>query len=243
MTRAPELAWVFLALIGLAGCSKPLPTYPHMPDRVALDLIADRLADVRTISATTDVTLTSADGRSIHLDGAFVAEMPTRARLRAWKFGTPVFDLTVLPQGVWILAQEQAGEDPRRLDAASLPAASMSPILELLNPGFFRRAIAGSGSSDGPLLVVTGAALGRQDVHCEIDRATLTPRRFTLLTEAGSAEFTLDRYAIVGDTVWPRRLGFRNDSGQIVVRLHEIEINTDVPDRAFVPPARARKLP
>lgn len=243
MTRTLWLVWSLIAPIALSGCSTPLPTYPRTTDRDALRIITDRLASVRTISATADVTLASADGRSVNLDGAFVAEMPARARLRAWKVGTLVFDLTVLPEGVWVVAQEQAAESDKRLDVGSLPAASIVPALELLAPEYFRGAVPQPGSSDDHLLVVAGAALSRRDVRCEIDRATLTPRRFTLPLEAGSAELILDQYAVIAGTVWPRRLGFRGPAGEIVVRLDEIEINSELQDRAFVPPARARKLP
>lgn len=243
MTCTPRFVRFFLAAILLSACSTPLPTYPPTTDQVALRTIADRLASVHSVSATAEVVLTSQDGRTVNLDGAFVARMPSHARLRAWKLGVPVFDLTVLPHEVWVFAQDQGGPGDNRLDVASLPAASVSPALELLAPRFYKDAIPQPDASTDRVLVVTGPALGRTDVRCEIDRATLTPRRFTLPTQAHTSELTLDRFAIVAGIVWPRRLTFRGPAGEIVVRLGDIELNTGLPDRAFSPPARARKLP
>ena len=80
-------------------------------------------------------------------------------------------------------------------------------------------------------------------VRCEIDRATLTPRRFILETENGVLELLLSRYEQVGDIAWPNRLDFRAPDGAITVRFSDVELNEDLSDLAFDPPSRAVRQP
>ena len=227
----------------LVGCAAPLPTYPRMPDDRALLVVADRLDTVRSISASADVTLTSPDGRSIRLDGAFIATPPSKARLRAWKFGTCVFDMTVLPEGVWVFVPESGPGEQRSRDLSGISSASIAPALELLAGGYFRGAHPSPGESSPQTLVATGPALGRDTVRCDIDRATLTPRRFRFALNPAQGELLLERYSLIGTTVWPRSISFRGPDGDILIRLNAVELNTELPPAAFEPPARARPLP
>lgn len=227
-------------IVALGGCTAALPTYPGMSDDAALGLIAERLESVRAVSAVADISLTGPDGRRVRLDGAFIAMPPDRARLRAWKFGTPVLDLTVLPQGVWVYSPDTPGRAGGH-DLSRIPAASIAPALELLSAAYFRRARPLAGASTGRTIVVVGPALGSEEVRCEIDRATLTPRRF--LVASGHGELLLDKYAKVGAIVWPHVIHFRGEEGEILVRLDELELNIELPGEAFTPPGRARLLP
>lgn len=233
-------------LLLITACATPLPTYPEMSDADALRTIAARLDSVHSLSASTDLVLTSAKGESVSLDGAFVATPPTRARLRAWKFGTPVLDLTILPQGVWAFAATREGAAPA--DLTKLPAAGVSRAVELLTGSYFASARVVPDQSTPATLVVTGAALGQDHVRCEIDRATLTPRVFHLVgrqTESAprAMTLTLDRYAIIDGVAWVRRLRFTSPDGEILLRLSDVELNADLNPAAFTPPQRATRLP
>jgi hypothetical protein len=96
-------------------------------------------------------------------------------------------------------------------------------------------------------LIVRGPALGSDNVRCEIDRATLTPRRFVVggggANQATASELLLDKYDIVNMIVWPMRMRLRSPTGEVMVRIRELEINGEIPGGAFVPPARAKALP
>lgn len=228
----------------LGACATPLPTYPPMSDAEALRTISERLDSVRSISASADLVLTSAKGETVSLDGAFVAKPPDRARLRAWKFGTPVLDLTILPEGVWAFAAAREGA----ADLTNLPAAGVSRAVELLTGSYFTTAVVVPTDSTPTTLVVTGPALGRSDVRCEIDRATLTPRVFQLLgtpedSFAATMTLTLDRYTMIGPVAWALRLRFTSPDGEILLRLGDVELNADLSAAAFIPPARAARLP
>lgn len=232
-----------LAMIMLGGCGTAgpvLPTYAAMTDTESLQVIAARMDSVKTISAASDLKLTNVQGETVTLDGAFVAQPPEKARLRAWKFGSAVFDLTILPAGVWAYAAEREGTPA---DMTRMPAAAVSRSIEMLSGTYFARALAVEGNSTSEVLVVVGEAFGRQDVRCEIDRKTLTPRRFVIAGGDKDLEIVLDRYSMIGEIVWAHRMAFRSADGEIVIRLADVELNGEVSESAFTPPGRATKLP
>ncbi|MBC7772600.1 MAG: hypothetical protein H7210_08920 [Pyrinomonadaceae bacterium] len=232
-----------LLLISLSGCASELPTYPPMADADALGLIAARMDSVRSISASADLSLTSVEGETVSLDGAFAARPPKRARLRAWKFGSPVLDLTIVPEGAWVYAVARDGSASTEM--TKLPAAGVSQSIELLSGAYFSGARPVASESTSTTLVVAGPALGREDVRCEIDRATLTPRRFVLAPpgDGKDMEIVLDRYALFGDIVWAGRMQFRGPGGTIMIRFADLELNGEIAENAFVPPGRATRLP
>jgi hypothetical protein len=237
----------------LGGCAAPLPTYPWADTHSALALMARRADAIRTFASPCSIYIQRPDGYSVSLDGAAAAQIPGWLRIRAWKFGNAVFDLTVTPEGIWLLRDR--GDGPE-----SAPEAGPRRLAEawsLLTGRFFEE----SGSSvtdEGGNRFTIQRPLGDGEavVFCEVDRATLTARTFTI-TEPGGAirlRLGLERYREVGDTVWPRRLvaeiapptgAGRGGSGamRVVIAFEEPEINTELPPAAFVPPRRAVKQP
>ena len=232
---------IALLVVAPGGCATGLPTYPPLSDADSLRMIAARLESVRSISASVDLTLTNAQGQTVALEGAFVARPPDHARLRAWKFGSPVLDLTILPGGVWAFAATRDGSPST--DMTTIPAMGVSQSIELLSGAYFAGAHAVDGKAANATLVVVGTAFGRDDARCEIDRATLTPRRFLLTGGETGMVLLLDRYSLIGGVVWARRMEFRSADGTIVMHLGDVELNGELPENAFVPPGRAVRLP
>src|SRR5438105_2819264 len=107
----PSSILVFFTFL-IAGCATPerIPKYPPMPPDQALKLLADRAHVIHAVTAQGTITLTRAKGDTVRLDAAVVLDPPTRARLRAWKFGHAVFDMTLTPEGLWLVAPD----DPDR---------------------------------------------------------------------------------------------------------------------------------
>ncbi|MCX5689755.1 MAG: hypothetical protein NTV94_08230 [Planctomycetota bacterium] len=256
MASATHLTAALLLVLPLGACATRLPTYPPMSDADALRAIATRLDATRTLSASTDVKLTDARGQTITLDGALAARPPHTARLRAWKLGTPVLDLTILPDGVYAFAasREGASEGASATSDASnqnpqakltaLPAAGIAQSVELLSGTYFANATPQPDRSDASILVVSGTALGNSQVLCSIDRRTLTPRRFTLPAGAKAMELRLSDYTLINAVPFAQRIDFLSpDGGSIIIHLHDIELNGDLPAAAFTPPARATRLP
>jgi outer membrane lipoprotein-sorting protein len=233
------------SVLTTAGCAthkpSPLPTYRGLDDAAALRVLAERAASVKTLSAQCDLTLTRADGQSVRLDGAIAMAPPDRLRLRAWKFGQAVFDLTLNPDGLWVMAPE----DPNRRDQvlpASLSAAQFGREWAMLNGGFFlRRDLAMSG--DTKWINVRRSAEDGRTIVCRVDLATLTPRQYEMRDPRGvlRMRLALGDYRLVGGTPWPMKLNARSGDGRIDVRLKDVELNQDLPPNAFKPPRRADK--
>ena len=114
--RCSKIGRVFVAALLLAagGCARkappsPLPTYAGLDDAAALKVLAARAEAVKTLSAQCALTLTRPDDQTVQLDGAVVMAPPEKLRLRAWKFGRAVFDLTLTEAGLWVMTPQDAG--------------------------------------------------------------------------------------------------------------------------------------
>jgi hypothetical protein len=243
--RLQHVAMTACVLV-LSACTSDLPTYPWMSDRAALEVVSTRLESVHTVSASADVVLTSSRGGTVSMDGAFASKPPTKARLRAWKFGNPVLDITVLPEGTWMFLSERDGSDSAA--SGKMAAQGVARALELLSGTYFAKARVLHDESTRSRMVLVGPALGQEDVWCEVDRTTLTPRvfRMAVADPAGAGrtvELHLDGYKAVGGVAWSTRMRFISPEGDILLRLGDVELNGDLAVQALVPPARANKLP
>src|SRR4029450_11222658 len=80
-----------------------LPPVPWRDHAEALDILARRADDVRTMTAQGLITLVRPDGESVRFDLVMVRDADKGVRMRAWKLGRAVFDLTMTRDGVWLL--------------------------------------------------------------------------------------------------------------------------------------------
>jgi len=271
------VALLAAATLGACTTPPPLPLYAPMQAPDAPRTIAPRHRLLQTLSARADVRLTDANGRSISLDGALVVSMPDQMRLRCWKLGRAALDLTVKGNRAWLMTarDEPAVADTTFINPGAVPQSAstrqMRAALDLLGPAFFESAAELPGLGGPEVFWVSGPALGRSDARCEINRATLTPRRFVIVDDTGQtrAELTLSNYvavadqraqaeptqvrlfptAFVGTLTIPTRIDVRAvrpdgaPGGQITVELDELEVNAPLASAAFVPPSTARELP
>jgi hypothetical protein len=240
--RIPS-AIALVLIIVLAGCqSEHLPTHPLLSAGATQQVLRKQSHDIHTISAEGTITLTRPDDQSIRFDGAMVMRPPRLARVRAWKLGQAVFDLTLNDSGIWLVAPSDSPhtEEIRR---AGKHARELARTLSELFGRYF----------DAPDLVATdhGSTLQftqhRDDgtkLVCDVDRPTLTVRKYILLDPTGRQRFALilDRYAMIGTVPWPRRITAISESGSIRIDLRDIEINRGLAPAAFVPPRRAQRI-
>jgi hypothetical protein len=235
-----------IALAALAACGRELQVHPWAGPHEALATLRARAEAIRTLQSSARVVLTRPDGDSVHLDAALVASFPDHLRLRAWKFGHAVFDLTWTPGGLWIAAASDARSDPATL---ALTADGFGKAWLLLSPEFFSEPLASVRTPDsGRSFFVerrSDAAGGSATVVCEVDRATLTPRQYTTFDESGTprATLVLDHYRDFDGTLWPAHIEARGPSGTVAVTIDSAQFNQPLPERAFVPPADAVKQP
>jgi outer membrane lipoprotein-sorting protein len=242
---ARVLGCVILAgLVGCASSKEHLPTYPRMSDGESIHTIAARSEKTKSVTAQGLITLRDSEGQTVRLDCVIVMRPPNELRLRAWKFGQAVFDLTLTSEGAWLIAPE----DPKRraqVQTAGVSAAKLARTWSVLAGGFFADPNVTVVKSSGSRLVVSKPNQSGAVIFCDIDRRTLTPRQYRMIDDKGATRFTLtlDRYATFGDTVWPQRVVAISDRGEIDIDLKDIEINGEIPEQAFKPPRRAEKLP
>lgn len=240
----------------VSGCRAPLPEHQWKDRDTALRVMSERGARVRTVESGVRLVLTSKDGNSVTLDGAIAAAPPDRFRLRAWKMGHAVLDLTLTPEGTWLKAEKGSGTSgagvPPAVNARGIadawsmftgsmfsestaPGGASTEIIDDGGPWFTLRrtlpARAGGGSDDPPI------------VECVIDRRTLTARRYRVIDSAGleRATLTLDDYRDFGGVVFPMRLSAESDDGGVLVLLDSPEFNLPTAPDAFVPPAGASR--
>ena len=247
MTRRAILLIILTALA--AGCASSassgvakLPTVQWKTTDDALRILRERAGAIRTATATGTITFTRPNGESVRLDLAMVSAPPDRLRLRAWKLGRAVFDLTLTPDGLWLFTPE----DPsmrNKVRGAGLDAGRIARQWSMLSGALFER-------DD---LVVSGharelevaAPRAQPPLVCYVDRRTLVPTRYQLRDPDRTVRFFLDLsdYREIVGISYPHRLDAKSDSGQIAIHFEDVELNQDLAPAAFVPPKRAEKLP
>jgi hypothetical protein len=239
------LCGLLFAVVG--GCARQvkenIPTYPLTDAASSVKLVAEQAKQVHSLTGEGLITLKRPDGESVRLDAAMAMQPPERARIRAWKFGRGVFDLTVTPEGVWAVIPE----DPKRkeqITSAGVSAAKLAKTWSVLSGGFFDSAGL-SAENRGSKMIVSRETPGEPVVVCEVDRPTLTPRKYSMLDDKGVIRFTLslEQYRQFGQVVWPTKLTAVSESGTVEIELRDVEINPELEAAAFVPPRRAEKLP
>jgi hypothetical protein len=223
--------------------------YAGLDAEAARGLLSRRAQMIHAMTGRCQLTMTGANRQSIQLDGVMVMAPPDRVRLRVWKLDQAVFDLTVLPDGLWIeMAPQMAGANGTgALVPATLSAARLTRELALLLGGFFNSGDVRYESSSGGDLFFRRPDSDGTSIVCQVDSATATARRFTLCDSAGRTRFSLEMsaYRDVEQIAWPMHLVALDpgNASEIDVTFSEVEFNRDLAPRAFIPPQGAKKQP
>lgn len=245
---------VFLVAALVAGCrqhapAEPLPAYAWVDEATALRTMAERAKAIRTTSAECGLTLTRADGQSVQFDGAMVTRPPDRLRMQAIKFGRTVFDLALSPDGLYVKTMDDPARKEKILPA-SRSAARFAREWSMFTGGLFEQPDLTVQTPTAQQMIVRRSLSDGRQIVCEVDRPSLTPRRYKLFDPGGIQRFSLVladyRPFPAGDAgtvVHPTRLTAVSEQGTIDIRLRDLEINGDPQPRAFTPPAGAEKLP
>ena len=244
---------LLFCLLHSAGCRpapppENLPAYPWVDDATAIRTLAERSRAVRTTSAEVGLTLTRPDGQSVQFDGAMATRSPGDLRLQTFKFGRTVFDLTLIGGG----SADGGGmfvktmDDPARRDKiipASRSAARFAREWSMFTGGLFEANDLVVSHSGLQMIVRRSLSDGRK-VVCQVEKATLTPRRYTMLDPAGVERFTLElsAYQMFGEIPYAMRVLATSEQGTIDIEIRDLELNIEQSDRAFIPPEGAEKL-
>lgn len=246
------------SFLALSGCSPaPLPRYPLMNARQSLDAMRARSAEIRSVSGRGELGLDDPEHGTVRFEAAFVMRPPQHARVRAWKLGHAVFDLTATPDGVWIYTpEEQATEgvpNPNRSTASPL-SATLARTSDAL-PDWMavlwghdspdtREAGTRTTELQGPMLVLNDALASGGCFRRTVRRATLTTERAEVFDSDGASLFTLDLsdYRELRGVVWPCTIVASSSGGRVTILTRDLVTNAES-DAAFTPAARSRKLP
>lgn len=234
---------VVLALAVGCGHEEPLPRAPQLAPPDALRHMAEADAKLHSVGGEGTVTLTRKDGQSVRLDAAIAAEFPQRIRLRAWKLGQAVFDMTLTPDGVWMLVADPSRRD--KLLPAGVGASRMMRGWASLHSDFYTDPRLVIRDVDDKTFYLERPGEEGGTIRAEVDRQTLVVRRHTVLDQTRTVRFTIDydRYAMIDGVPWPRRIKAHGGDGVVLVSLDDVQINVPLPDGALTPPRRAEKLP
>ena len=218
-------------LLLAAGCAKPqIPTYPAMPLEEARPILRRHTPEALTVQG--QLTL-SEPKQSITLDAAMVVRQPSEMRLRAWKFGQAVFDLTVRPDGVYAFSGRKE-VDPNALRQI---AGSISSWIGLLAP----LPADATPSRETPNEWLFERTLDEARVVTHVDRKTLVTRRHEIFDgDTRRASIELSRYVMRGAVPWPDEIVVRE--GGRMIRLRTSNLKTDAAPKAFEPPRRAERI-
>jgi hypothetical protein len=169
---------------------------------------------------------------------------PDYLRVRGWKFGDPVLDLTLTPGGVWLFTSDRARSRTPATKREGM-AEQFSRAWSLLNGGLLREGNLSLRES-GRYLIIRRATRRQPQIEAELDRDTLVVRRYRLFDEQGRQRMalSLEKYQIFGGgVVWPLVMRAVSNEGAITIELRQPLFNVPIADAAFVPPRRAEKLP
>lgn len=226
----------------ITGCGvEKLPARPFMGVDETLRYLAEQSDRVKTVTAEGTITLTRANGDSVRFDGAMVMQPPGKARIRAWKFGQAVFDLTINDQGMWLVAPEKSSHAQDIRKAGTNAGELAKTLASVMGQYFQDRQIVGAQRGD---VMEFSQKEANGTLRCEVDRRTLTARKYVLVDERGQVRFSLsmEKYAVIDGIPWPKRMVARSDAGTVQVDLNDVELNGELAPGAFVPPKRAERI-
>jgi hypothetical protein len=240
---------LLLAAAIVGGCAhgktgrESLASVEYSDDADALRILRERAAAVKTVSSRGTITFIRPDGESVRMDLAMASQPPDRLRLRAWKLGRAIFDLTLTPDGLWLVAPD----DPslrQKVQKANVGAAEIARNWSMLSGAFFDRIDLKIERIPNDLLL-TARHTDDLTLRCYVDQRALVPWVYLLQDDRGRRRFSLnlDDFRMIGEIPYPHRVQAESDSGRVVVQLEEVELNEELAPAAFKPPRRAEKLP
>lgn len=235
------LAIIAIALF--AGCAQQekLPAVRWQSPAEAQRILGDRATQIRTVTARGLLTMQRADGQSVRFDLAMVRDRAHHIRLRAWKLGRAIFDFTMTPGGIWMLMPDDASIKNRVRDSQT-PITRLADTFDLFDGALFLRPDVQTHESGGRLVFST--TVDDAPVRCEVEKSTLTPRKYVISDDKGIARFMMElsQYRLIDNIPFATRYVAASEMGTITITLDDIDLNSELAPAAFTPPKRAEKI-
>jgi len=231
-------ALLLLCVVVLPGCATrfpPLPTTPWDTLADAQQILVERHAGIDSVQTELSLRITTPppERKTHRFDAALVIQGEGHLRLRAWKLGQTIFDLTVTPDGTYIAA---SNEMKKRAPDAEADLAALAGQLASMLRGPDYAAASFSQTDDGLVARWPNASAA-------IDSRSLSPKRFDFpaSTPDQSIELQTD-YADYAGRRWFRRVVAAGPFGNIEMTFRNVELNGPLNPRAFKPPRRAVRV-
>lgn len=252
--RSWRRLWVGLLLVTvftLPGCITPAPPLPTVEwDTLedARQILIDRQNAIESVQAQLKLKITSPppESETNTLDAALVMRGDDRFRLRAWKLNQTIFDLTVTPDGTFIMANE---EMKKKAPEAEQDLAGLADRLGALLRGpdyadaTIRRSLGKRGTADEDNLVLNWGPTTRADFSATFDAETLGLRYAYVTPQARNHRVTLGTVQTTyGENIWFRTVTAVGDFGRVEMTFRDVELNGELNPRAFRPPRRAVRV-
>lgn len=225
-------AALLVACLMIAGCGTSLPTYELRSPEETLRHVSEGMHAAQTISGAGTLTVRDPERGNVSLEAALVARRPDQMRVRAWKFGRSVADVTL--DGDRVL-----GETDPRVDRDVLVEGlrGLRRALLEIDQEFYDRAEVLPETSD-EMLIARGRLSTGEVLFARIDRPTLTLRSLSVDPDVhdDDASFSLQKYEEVGGVAWPMRIRARRGDREAAFRFDWVELNTPV-QRGALPEA------
>ncbi len=216
----------------------PIPRRTWVNLQYGINAINERAQSLHTVLAVGDIILTKADGKSsVNLEAALLMEDADYLRLRAWKAGQPVMDITYTPESVWVWTSQHAPE-------LTFTRAALTQLAATLRGSVPANA---EQLQENEHWVTASATLpdSQTPVQFRIHKSTLTLTQYTYFDKQRNKRQTLvmDQYDLINHQPWPRRIRAEGELGFMLINLRDVEINVPLPPAAFVPMERAVRQP
>ncbi|MEM9882064.1 MAG: hypothetical protein AAF800_03995 [Planctomycetota bacterium] len=238
--RGQGIVGLGVLLVLASGCAlvpggvEPLPTVAWTDVEDARQILTERQASRGTVQARLTLRFTGPDGEaSPRLDAALAGDGDGRLRLRAWKLGQSMFDLTATPDGVFVAARDEmrgSGDDPQR---------GLSGLT-----GRLGELLSGPDWQTATLSRVGGdlQAAWPDGLRAEVDGRTLTPRRFVVTTDDGESITVDTTWSAYATGPWYRTIAALGPFGEAELDFTGVTLGGALNPRAFVPPRRAVRV-
>lgn len=232
----------------------PLPTVEWQSVEDARQILIDRQAAIESVQTQLKFRITpppengsdksggggGSGGKTHTLDAALVIRGDDHLRLRAWKLGQTVFDLTANPDGTFIVADEEMTDRAPDAPDAERNLAELADQLGamLRGPDWAEARIDRMNGSSGTLLEARW-----DNGSSEIDARTLAPLRFVFSDPSAEQHVQLEtRYTAYDRGYWLHAVEATGPFGKIELNFYDVELNGELNPRAFTPPRRAKKI-
>ncbi|MEM9419532.1 MAG: hypothetical protein AAGA25_10855, partial [Planctomycetota bacterium] len=181
-------------------------------------------------------------------DGALVMQGDDRFRLRTWKLNQTIFDLTVTPEGTYVIAADEMKEESP--DSEAELAELANNLSAMLRGADFAKArfsrtkptlVEAAVRFDAPFFI--WATWPDDSLIVAIDRRTLSPMNWWVRGDQMNPGIQIQsEYSDYEGVRWYRYVIVSGEFGRLQMTFRDVELNGELNPRAFKPSRRAVRI-